>query len=217
MKKEGKVSKGAKEASPKAAASPKPAPAEKKESQPIPVPRLKEHYRQSVIPEMMKRFQFKNVMQVPKVTKIVVNMGVKLGVTDKAAVEAAAQDMGLITGQRPVVTKAKKSISAFKLREHQPIGCKVTLRGNRMYEFMDRLVSIAVPRVRDFRGLPTKSFDGNGNYSFGLTEQIVFPEVELDRVKNILGMDITFVTTAKRNEVAKEFLSLMGVPFAKAV
>lgn len=190
-------------------------PATKKETGPIPTPRLKEHYRQAVIPEMMKRFQFKNVMQVPRIEKIVLNMGVKLGTQDKAVVEAAAQDLALITGQRPVITKAKKSISAFKLRQYQPIGCKVTLRGNRMYEFMDRLISVAVPRVRDFRGLPSNSFDGHGNYSFGLTEQIVFPEVELDRVKTILGMDITLVTSAEKNEVAKELLSLMGVPLAK--
>jgi len=180
-----------------------------------PAPRLKEHYRQAVVPEMIKRFQLKNANQVPKIEKIVVNMGVKLGTTDRATVEAAAQDMAMITGQRPVITKAKKSISAFKLRENQSIGCKVTLRGNIMYEFMDRLFSVAVPRVRDFRGLPFHSFDGRGNYSFGLTEQIVFPEVEMDKVKNILGMDITIVTTAKKNEIAKEFLNLMGVPFAK--
>lgn len=178
-------------------------------------PRLKEHFREVVIPEMMKKFSYTNKFQVPKLEKIVVNMGVKMGAQDKAVVEAAAQDLALITGQRPIITKAKKSISAFKLRQYQPIGCKVTLRSNRMYEFMDRLISVAVPQVRDFRGLPLASFDGNGNYSFGLTEQIVFPEVELDRIKNIQGMDITFVTTAKKNEVAKELLALMGVPFAK--
>lgn len=193
-------------------AKPQPAAAEPEEKL---TPRLKEHFRDVVIPEMMKKFNFTNKFQVPKLEKIVVNMGVKMGAQDKAAVEAAAQDLGLITGQRPIITRAKKSISGFKLRQYQPIGCKVTLRGNRMYEFMDRLIGVAVPRVRDFRGLPPSSFDGHGNYSFGLTEQIVFPEVELDRIKNIQGLDITFVTTSEKNEVAKELLALMGVPFAK--
>lgn len=209
-KQEKKAKKGAPE---KAPAAEKRAPRETNVEK-VP-PRLRDHYRQNVIPEMMKRFQFKNIHQVPKIQKIVVNMGVKQATQDKAAVEAAAQDLGMITGQRPLITKAKKSIAGFKLRQYQPIGCKVTLRGPIMYEFMDRLLSVAVPRVRDFRGLPANSFDGNGNYSFGLTEQIVFPEVEMDKVKNILGMDITFVTSAKKNEVAKELLVLMGVPFAK--
>ena len=180
-----------------------------------PAPRLKEHYRQAVVPEMIKRFQLKNANQVPKIEKIVVNMGVKLGTTDRATVEAAAQDMAMITGQRPVITKAKKSISAFKLRENQSIGCKVTLRGNIMYEFMDRLFNVAMPRVRDFRGIPDSGFDGQGNLSIGIQEQIIFPEVEYDKIKKIQGMDITFVTTAGKKEEAKRLLELLGFPFRK--
>lgn len=183
--------------------------------QKTPAPRLLDYYRSQVVPEMMKQFKFKNVFQVPKIEKIVVNMGVKEGVQDKAVVEAAAEDLAQITGQRPVITRAKKSIAGFKLRQGQPLGCKVTLRGRIMYEFLDRLISVAVPRVRDFRGLPAASFDGRGNYTFGLTEQIVFPELELDKVKSVRGLNITINTTTDKNEVAKGFLEAMGMPFAK--
>lgn len=179
------------------------------------VPRMLALYRETVSPELMKKFNFKNKFQIPKIEKIVVNMGVKQGAVDKSAVEAAAEEMAIITGQRPVITRAKKSIAGFKLREGQPLGCKVTLRGRIMYEFLERLIGIAVPRVRDFRGLSSKSFDGHGNYTFGLTEQIVFPELELDKVKQIRGMDITVNTSAKTDEVAREFLKQMGFPFAK--
>ncbi len=176
--------------------------------------RFQELYKNEVAPELKKKFNYKNVFQIPKIDKIVVNMGVKQGAVDKATVEAAADELGIITGQRPVITRAKKSIAGFKLRQGQPLGCKVTLRGRMMYEFFERLIGIAVPRVRDFRGLPGKSFDGQGNYTFGLTEQIVFPELEIDKVKQVRGMDITINTTAKNNEEAKEMLKLMGVPFA---
>lgn len=179
------------------------------------VPRFLAHYRDTVVSEIMKKFKFKNVFQVPKIEKIVVNMGIKQGAVDKGVVEAAAQELALLAGQRPVITRAKKSIAGFKLREGQPLGCKVTLRGRIMYEFLERLIGIAIPRVRDFRGLSAKSFDGNGNYTFGLTEHIVFPELELDKVKQVRGMDITINTTATNDEVAKELLSLMGFPFVK--
>jgi len=180
-----------------------------------PPPRLLEYFRSKVEPEMIKKFNFQNKHQVPRLEKIVVNMGIRMGVQDKAIVEAAAEELAIITGQRPVITRAKKSIAGFKLREGQPLGCKVTLRGRIMFEFFDRLVNVAIPRVRDFRGLPVNSFDGHGNFTFGLTEQIVFPEMELDKIKHVQGMDITFVTTSDKDDEAKEFLSLMGVPFVK--
>jgi len=181
----------------------------------LPPLRLLEHYRNVVISEMKKKFGLKNNLEVPRLEKIVVNMGIKMGATDKAVVEAAVEDLAMITGQRPVITRAKKSVAGFKLREGQPLGCKVTLRGRVMYEFLDRLISVAIPRVRDFRGLSPSSFDGQGNYTFGLTEQIVFPEMEFDKVKNVLGMDITLVTSTQKNEQARAFLEFLGLPLVR--
>jgi len=177
------------------------------------VPRLKEKYKKEIVKAMMARFNYSNVMQVPKMEKIVVNMGVGDAIQNSKALDAAVSDLGIITGQRPVVTKAKRSIAAFKLREGMKIGCKVTLRGSRMYEFADKLFSIAIPRVRDFRGLSPDSFDGRGNYSMGVKEQLMFPEIEYDKVEKVRGMDIIFVTTAKTDEEAKELLRLLGMPF----
>jgi len=177
------------------------------------VPRLKEHYATSVLPELMKRFQYKNSMQAPKLTKIVVNMGVGDALQNIKALDTAAVELGTITGQKPSIRKARKSIANFKLREGQPIGCMVTLRGARMYEFYDRLVNVALPRIRDFRGVPTRSFDGRGNYTLGLTEQIIFPEINYDRVDKIRGMDVTVVTSARTDEEGQELLRLMNMPF----
>jgi large subunit ribosomal protein L5 len=179
----------------------------------IKVPRLKEKYKKEIVKAMMAKFNYSNVMQVPKLEKIVVNMGVGDAIQNSKALDAAVSDLGIITGQRPVVTKAKRSIAAFKLREGMKIGCKVTLRGSRMYEFADKLFSIAIPRVRDFRGLSPDSFDGRGNYSMGVKEQLMFPEIEYDKVEKVRGMDIIFVTTAKTDEEAKELLRLLGMPF----
>jgi large subunit ribosomal protein L5 len=166
-----------------------------------------------VAPELIKTQVYKNKMQVPKLEKIVLNLCVSVAY-DRDALQAVADDMGKITGQKPVITKAKVSVSNFKLREGMPIGAKVTLRSNRMYEFMDRLVNVALPRIRDFRGIPGNSFDGQGNYSMGMQEQTVFPEIDPDKVKKVHGMDITFVTSAKSDGEAKELLSLMGMPFS---
>jgi len=176
--------------------------------------RLKEYYQKTVTPALREVLHIANPHQVPKLVKIVVNMGVGTDV-DRDALKAAADDLGRITGQRPVIIKARKSISNFKLREGMPIGCKVTLRGVRMYEFLDRLVSAALPRIRDFRGVSLKSFDGRGSYSLGLSEQALFPEINPDNVKRVQGMDITIVTTAKTDDAARELLSRLGVPFAK--
>ncbi len=184
-------------------------------TQAIPKPRLLEKYRQNVIPTMMKEFQYKNTMQVPRIKKIVVNMGVKEGKEDIKILEQLAVELGQITGQKPLVTKAKKSIAAFKLREGSPIGLKVTLRKIRMYEFMDRLFNMAMPRIRDFRGYPDHSFDDRGNFSLGLQEQIIFPEVEYDKIKKTQGMDVTFVTTAPNKKEGKRLLELLGLPFKK--
>jgi large subunit ribosomal protein L5 len=175
---------------------------------------MKEKYKKNVVPALVKSQGYKNLMQVPKVDKIIVNLCVSTA-HDRDALQAVAADMGTITGQKPVITKAKLSVSNFKLREGMPIGAKVTLRGNRMYEFMDRLLNVALPRIRDFRGTRLTSFDGQGNYSMGLQEQTVFPEIDPDKVKKVHGMDITFVTTATTNGEAKELLELMGMPFAK--
>jgi large subunit ribosomal protein L5 len=175
--------------------------------------RLEDHYATAVRPAMMEKFGYKNVLEVPKVEKIVVNMGVGEGVRDSKKVDSAAQELSAITGQKPVITKAKKAVATFKLREGMPIGCKVTLRSNRMYEFMDRLVNIALPRVRDFRGLNPKSFDGRGNYSLGIKEQIVFQEVDYDKAESIRGMDIIVVTSAKTDEEARELLRNFEFPF----
>ena len=176
-------------------------------------PRMKSLYDDKIAKAMTEKFGYKNVMEVPRIDKIVLNMGVGEATQDKKKVEAAAAEMELIAGQKPVVTKAKKSIAQFKLREGMPIGAKVTLRRERMYEFLDRLVNIALPRVRDFRGLNPKSFDGRGNYAFGIKEQIIFPEINYDRIDKVRGMDIIVTTTAKTDDEARELLRLFGFPF----
>lgn len=178
-------------------------------------PRLFEKYRKDIIPDMMKRFSYKNVMQVPKLEKIVVNMGVGSAVADPKNLDEAIKDLETVTGQKVSVRKSRKSISNFKLREGMKIGAMVTLRREKMYEFLDRLITVALPRVRDFRGIPDKSFDGRGNYTLGVKEQIIFPEINVDKVTKILGMDITFVTTAQSDSEAYELLSSFGVPFRK--
>ena len=176
-------------------------------------PRLKKIYEDKNAPELNKKFECKNIFQIPKVTKVVVNMGISEGPKDFAAIEEAVAELGLIVGQKPVVTRAKKSIAGFKLREGQPVGCRVTLRGNRMYEFLDRFINIALPRIRDFKGISDKSFDGQGNYSLGVTEQGIFPEVNLDKVKRVQGMDITIVTNTGNDEESLELLKAFGLPF----
>ena len=177
--------------------------------------RLKDQYNNEIREALTKKFGYTNPMQVPKLDKIVVNMAVGEAKENEKVLESAAKDMTEITGQKPVYTKAKKSIANFKIREGMPIGCKVTLRGDRMYEFLDRLVSLALPRVRDFRGVNPNSFDGRRNYAMGIKEQLIFPEIEYDKVEKIRGMDIVFVTTAHTDEEARELLKLMGAPFAK--
>jgi large subunit ribosomal protein L5 len=179
-------------------------------------PRLKERYRAEIVGELRKQFNYENVMQVPGVTKVVVNMGVGDAARDSKLMDGAVRDLATITGQKPSVTKARKSIAQFKLREGQPIGAHVTLRGDRMWEFLDRLVSIALPRIRDFRGLSPKQFDGNGNYTFGLTEQSMFHEIDQDRIDRVRGMDITVVTTAKTDDEGRTLLKLLGFPFKEA-
>lgn len=175
--------------------------------------RLKEKYVNEIIGKLKEKFSYKNIMQVPKLEKIVINMGLGEAIQNAKAIDAAAGDLALIAGQRPVVTRARKSIAGFKLREGMPIGCKVTLRGNQMYEFADKLLNIALPRVRDFRGVSGKAFDGRGNYTLGVKEQLMFPEIEYDRIDKIRGMDIVFVTSAKTDEEAKELLAQLGMPF----
>src|SRR5690606_27364138 len=177
--------------------------------------RLKEKYLNEVVPAMMKKFNYKSVMQVPKIEKIVVNMGVGDAVQNPKALDDAVNELTLITGQKPVVTRAKKSIAGFRLRAGMPIGCKVTLRGNRMYDFLDKLVSVSLPRVRDFRGVSNKAFDGRGNYTLGVKEQLIFPEVEYDMVDKVRGMDIVIVTTANTDEESRELLTQLGMPFQK--
>ncbi len=179
------------------------------------VPRLREKYLKEIVPLVMKERGYQNPYQVPRLVKMVVHMGVKEGAQDIKILDAVSGDLALVTGQKPLVTRARKSISAFKLREGAPIGLKVTLRGPRMYDFFDRLVNVAMPRVRDFRGLPDTGFDGQGNLTIGIQEQIIFPEVEYDKVKKIQGMDITFVTTAETKDEAKRVLELLGFPFRK--
>jgi len=176
-------------------------------------PRLKQHYQSVLKPELTKMFGYKNPMQVPRLEKVVLNMGVGEGINDSKKVTAAANDLGLIAGQKPVITRARKSIATFKLREGMPIGAKVTLRQNRMYEFVDRLVNIALPRVRDFRGLNPKSFDGRGNFAIGLKEHIIFPEIDYDKVEDVLGMDIIVCTTARTDEEARALLQGLNFPF----
>jgi large subunit ribosomal protein L5 len=176
-------------------------------------PRLRARYETEIIASLMKRFSYTNKMQVPRLSKIVINMGVGEAVTNPKLVDAAVQELTAITGQKPVITRAKKAIATFKLRENMPIGTMVTLRRERMWEFLDRLVTLALPRVRDFRGTSPKAFDGSGNYTLGLREQIVFPEIDFDRVEKTKGMNITFVTTAGTDEEAKELLASLGMPF----
>jgi large subunit ribosomal protein L5 len=179
-------------------------------------PRLKARYRAEIAPALRTEFKYANVMQIPGLTKVIVNMGVGEAARDSKLIEGAIRDLTIITGQKPQVTKSRKSIAQFKLREGMPIGAHVTLRGERMWEFTDRLLSIALPRIRDFRGLSPKQFDGNGNYTFGLTEQVVFPEIEQDKVDRQRGMDITFVTTAKNDEEGRALLKALGFPFKEA-
>ena len=176
-------------------------------------PRLKGRYHSEIAPALKTKFGYKNVMQIPTLSKVVVNMGVGEAARDSKIIEGAIRDLAVITGQRPQVTRSRKSIAQFKLRENMPIGAHVTLRNDRMWEFTDRLLSIALPRIRDFRGLSPRQFDGNGNYTFGLTEQVVFPEIEQDKIDRTRGMDITFVTTAKTDEEGRELLRALGFPF----
>lgn len=178
------------------------------------VPRLKEKYQKEVVPALMKQFGYKNIMQVPKLTKIVLNQGVKGAVADKRLIDTAVQELSLIAGQKAVATKAKKDISNFKLRRGMNVGVRVTLRGTLMYEFLDRLLTIALPRIRDFRGVNPKGFDGSGNYNLGVPEQIIFPEIDIDKVSKINGLDITFVTSAQTDEEAYALLKEFGMPFS---
>lgn len=209
--KESRQAKGKPEAreAPREAREAKPA----RPSRPAPVPRLQIHYREAVVKQLMEQFGYKTSMQVPRIDKIVLNMGVGESVADKKIMDNAVSDMAKIAGQRPVVTKARKSVAQFKIRVGYPIGCKVTLRGRRMYEFLDRLVSIAMPRIRDFRGISGRAFDGQGNYNMGVREQIIFPEVEYDKIDAIRGMNITISTTAKSDNEAKALLSAFRFPF----
>ncbi len=176
-------------------------------------PRLADKYSKEVVPALMKKFEYKSVMQAPKLQKICINRGVNGAVTDKKLVDVALDELSIITGQKPVATFSKKDISNFKLRKGMPIGARVTLRGEKMFEFLDRLVSVALPRVRDFKGISDKAFDGRGNYTLGVIEQIIFPEIDIDKVNKITGLDITFVTTASTNEEAYELLKELGMPF----
>ncbi len=177
--------------------------------------RLRERYRAEIVPSLMKQFNYANRMQVPEVTKVVINMGLGEAVGNVKVIDAAVEELSVITGQKPVVTRARKSEAAFKLRAGMPIGCKVTLRGERMYEFLDRLLSVALPRIRDFRGVPTKSFDGRGNYALGIQEQLIFPEIRYDKVDMTRGMDVCIETSAKTDEEARALLTHLGFPFRK--
>jgi large subunit ribosomal protein L5 len=177
--------------------------------------RLQERYKQEIVPSLMEKFNYSSVMEVPKVEKIVINMGVGDAVSNAKVLDTAVEELSTLTGQKPVVTKAKKSIAGFKLREGMPIGAKVTLRGERMYEFLDKLISISLPRVRDFRGISKKAFDGRGNYTLGIKEQLIFPEIDYDKVNKVRGMDIVIVTTANTDEEARELLTQVGMPFQK--
>ena len=177
--------------------------------------RMKDRYLNEITPALMQKFNYTTVMQVPKIEKVVINMGVGEAVSNSKVLDAAVEDLQKIAGQKPVVTKAKKSIAGFKLRENMPIGVKVTLRGERMYHFLDKLFNVALPRVRDFRGVSSKAFDGRGNYTLGLKEQLIFPEIEYDKVDKVRGMDVVVVTTAKTDEEARELLTQLGMPFVK--
>ncbi len=178
-------------------------------------PRLQKFYREQIVPKMMQKFGYRNGFEVPRLEKIVINMGIGEGAQDIKKIDNAVSELAMIAGQHPVVTRSKKAIANFKIKKGDPIGCKVTLRSKHMYEFLDRLISIALPRIRDFRGLSVSSFDGRGNYAFGLNEQIIFPEVEYDKVVNVQGMDVVIVTTAKNKEETKELMVLFGMPFRK--
>jgi len=188
-------------------------PREKKPERPAPVPRLQIHYREAVVKQLMEQFGYKTAMQVPRIEKIVLNMGVGEAVADKKIMDNAVSDMTRIAGQKPLVTKARTSVAIYKIRAGYPIGCKVTLRGRRMYEFLDRLVNIAMPRIRDFRGISARAFDGTGNYNMGVKEQIIFPEIEYDKIDAIRGLNITITTTARSDNVAKALLSAFRFPF----
>ncbi len=179
------------------------------------IPRLLKKYREEIVPEMIKRFGYKSIMEVPRLEKIVINMGIGEAARDIKILEKAMEELAMITGQRPAIRRARKAISNFKIRKGMPVGCKVTLRRARMYEFFDRFVNVILPRLRDFRGVPNNSFDGRGSYNFGLAEQTIFPEIDLDKVSRVQGMDIAFVTTAKTDEEAKVLLQLLGMPFRK--
>ena len=176
--------------------------------------RLQEKYQKEVVPALNEKFGYKNVMQLPKIEKVIINMGVGEAVGNPKALDAAVSDLTIISGQKPLLTRAKKSLAAWKLREGMPIGCKVTLRGVRMYQFLDKFMNVALPRVRDFRGVSAKAFDGRGNYAIGLKEQLIFPEIEYDKIDKIRGMNIVIVTTAQTDEEARELLKLMGMPFS---
>ncbi len=176
---------------------------------------MKERYLKEVTPNLMKKFNYTTIMQVPKIEKIVINMGVGDAVSNSKVLDSALEDLQKISGQKPVITKAKKSIAGFKLRENMPIGLKVTLRGERMYHFLDKLINVSLPRVRDFRGISNKSFDGRGNYTLGLREQLIFPEIEYDKIDKIRGMDVIIVTTANTDEESRELLTHLGMPFSK--
>lgn len=177
------------------------------------VPRLKDKYIKEVLPVMMKEFSYKNVMEVPKIQKVILNVGLGEAIQNIKLLDAAQKELSIIAGQQPIVTKSKKSIASFKLRKGVPIGCKVTLRGNRMYEFLDRLISIALPRIRDFKGISSKSFDGRGNYSLGLKEQFIFPEIDYDKVEMVHGLDVTICTTAETDKESRALLHHLGMPF----
>ncbi len=202
----------AKAAAPEVAKESKTAP---KETVKVPTPRLKERYQKEVVPSLMKQFNYRNPMQVPRLTKVVLNMGMGEAIANAKALDHAVDELQKISGQHAVVTRAKKSIATFKLREGMPIGAMVTLRRERMYEFLDRFISAALPRIRDFKGIPSKSFDGRGNYSVGIKEQVIFPEIEIDKVDSVHGLDITIVTTAKTDEEGRALLGYLGMPFRK--
>ena len=187
----------------------------KSEPERIPTPRLRQRYHDVVVPALMKEFQYKNPMQAPKLIKVVLNVGLGEAIANAKALDHAAEDLGKITGQRPVITRAKKSIATFKLREGMSIGCMVTLRRERMYEFLDRFINAALPRIRDFKGVSSKSFDGRGNYTVGIKEQVIFPEIEFDKVDSVHGLDIVIVTTAKTDEEGRALLGHLGMPYRK--
>lgn len=180
------------------------------------MPRLKEKYQNEVVEAMRKKFGYRNIMEVPRLEKVVINVGVGEAIQNPKALDAAVSDLAKISGQKPIITKAKKSIAGFKLRKGMSIGCKVTLRGNRMYEFVDKLINVVLPRVRDFRGVSPRSFDGRGNYALGLREQLIFPEIEYDKIDKLRGMDVVFVTSARTDEEGRELLRLLGMPFREA-